>query len=150
MEALGQTTFNFGADGSNGHVQPTGEYHYHGMPEKFIDKLGKGKQTMTLVVWASDGFPMYARYGYVDASNAQSGVKVFTSSWRKKTSPVSGRPSATIFPMGTFLQDYEYVAGSGDLDSRASTTMVMGVCPWQRGMPIGPTSKRRCAQPCTW
>lgn len=92
MEALGQTTFNFGADGSNGHVQPTGEYHYHGMPEKFIDKLGKGKQTMTLVVWASDGFPMYARYGYVDASNAQSGVKVFTSSWRKKQAPTVAVP----------------------------------------------------------
>jgi hypothetical protein len=116
MEALGQTTFNFGADGSNGHVQPGGLYHYHGMPEKFIDKLGKGKQTMTLVGWASDGFPMYARYGFVDASNAQSGVKVLSSSWRKKTSPDSGRPSATIFSMGTFLQDYEYVAGSGDLD----------------------------------
>jgi len=116
MEALGQTSFNFGADGSNGHVQPQGEYHYHGMPEKFIDKLGKGKQTMTLVGWASDGFPMYARYGHVEASNAQSGVKVLSSSWRKKTSPDSGRPSASIFPLGTFLQDDEYVAGSGDLD----------------------------------
>jgi len=116
MEALGQNLFNFGTDVSNGHVQPTGEYHYHGMPEKFITKLGKGAATMTLVGWASDGFPMYARYGYVNATNASSGVKVLTSSWRKKSTPDSGRPATSIFPMGTFLQDYEYAAGTGDLD----------------------------------
>jgi hypothetical protein len=116
MEALGQSSFNFGTDGSNGHVQPTGEYHYHGMPEKFITKLGKGTATMTLVGWASDGFPMYARYGYVNATDASTGVKVLTSSWRTKSTPDSGRPSTSIFPMGTFLQDYEYAAGTGDLD----------------------------------
>jgi hypothetical protein len=113
---LGQSSFNFGTDASNGHVQPTGEYHYHGMPEKFITKLGKGTSTMTLVGWASDGFPMYARYGYVTATDANSGVKVLTSSWRKKSTPDTGRPSTSIFPMGTFLQDYEYAAGTGDLD----------------------------------
>lgn len=31
LEALGQTTFNFGADSSNAHTQPNGSYHYHGM-----------------------------------------------------------------------------------------------------------------------
>ena len=103
MEALGQTTFNFGADGSNGHVQPTGEYHYHGMPEKFIDKLGKGTQTMTLVGWASDGFPMYARYGHVEASNAQSDVKVLSSSWRKKNKPRQWPPLGHHFPHGHFF-----------------------------------------------
>jgi hypothetical protein len=116
LEALGQSVFNFGADGSNAHVQPNGEYHYHGMPEKFITKLGKGTSTMTLVGWASDGFPMYARYGYSTAGDAASGVKVLKSSWRLKSTPDSGRPLTTIFPMGTFLQDYEYASGSGDLD----------------------------------
>jgi hypothetical protein len=116
MEALGQSSFNFGTDASNGHVQPTGEYHYHGMPEAFITKLGKGTSTMTLVGWATDGFPIYARYGYVNATDATSGVKALTSSWRLKSTPDSGRPSTNIFPMGTFLQDYEYAAGTGDLD----------------------------------
>lgn len=123
LEALGQTSFNFGADGSNAHVQPTGEYHYHGMPEKFIDKLGKGK-SMTLVGWASDGFPMYARYGYTDAKNASSALKVIASSWQKKSTPDSGRPSVAVFPMGTFLQDYEYKAGTGDLDECNGRTAV--------------------------
>jgi hypothetical protein len=112
---LGQTSFNFGADSNNAHVQPTGEYHYHGMPEGFIAKLGKG-EAMTLVGWAMDGYPMYARYGYSSASDASSAIKVLQSSWQKKATPDSGRPSTSIFPMGTFLQDYEYVAGSGDLD----------------------------------
>ncbi|MBK9187111.1 MAG: YHYH protein [Moraxellaceae bacterium] len=42
IEALGQSSFNFGTDENNAHVQPTGEYHYHGMPEKFIARLNKG------------------------------------------------------------------------------------------------------------
>lgn len=115
MEALGQTSFNFGADGSNAHVQPGGVYHYHGMPEGFVQKLGKG-QAMTLVGWAADGFPIYARYGYSEAANPSSGLKVVKSSYRIKSTPSSNRPSISLYPMGTFLQDYEYVAGLGDLD----------------------------------
>jgi hypothetical protein len=115
MEALGQTSFNFGADNNNAHVQPGGVYHYHGMPEGFIKKLGKG-QAMTLVGWAADGFPIYARYGYTDATNAASTLKVVKSSFRVKTIPDANRPATSLYPMGTFLQDYEYVVGLGDLD----------------------------------
>ena len=116
MEALGQTAFNFGTDENNAHVQPTGAYHYHGMPEQYIVKLGKGTGTMTLVGWAPDGFPIYARYGYNTATNAASGVKVLRGSYRLKTTPNANRPSTTPYAMGTFTQDYEYAAGSGDLD----------------------------------
>jgi hypothetical protein len=115
MEALGQTSFNFGADASNAHVQPGGVYHYHGMPEGFLTQLGKG-QAMTLVGWAADGFPIYARYGYSSASNAASGLKTITSSYRIKSVADSNRPATSRYPMGTFMQDYEYVAGLGDLD----------------------------------
>jgi hypothetical protein len=38
------------------------------------------------------------------------------ASYRLKTTPSSGRPSTSIAAMGTFTQDYEYVAGLGDLD----------------------------------
>ncbi|MCX8518272.1 MAG: YHYH protein [Rhodoferax sp.] len=115
MEALGQTSFNFGADGSNAHVQPGGIYHYHGIPEGFIQKLGKGK-AMTLIGWAADGFPIYARYGFTEAGNAASAIKVMQSSYRKKSAPDANRPATSKYPMGTFSQDYEYVAGLGDLD----------------------------------
>lgn len=116
IEALNQTYFKFGTDTNNAHVQPNGAYHYHGMPEEYITKLGKGTSTMTLVGFAVDGFPIYARYGYKTASDASSGVKVMTSSYRMKSTAASGRPSTSIAAMGTFTQDYEYVAGLGDLD----------------------------------
>ena len=114
LEAIGGA-FQFGTDESNAHVQPNGQYHYHGLPEAYLTKLNKG-QAMTLVGFAVDGFPIYARYGYVAATNASSGIKSVTSSFRLKATPDAGRPSVTVFPMGTFTQDYEYAAGSGDLD----------------------------------
>lgn len=114
LEAIGGA-FQFGTDESNAHVQPNGQYHYHGLPEAYLAKLNKG-QAMTLVGFAVDGFPIYARYGYVAATNASSGIKAVTSSYRLRATPSTGRPSVTVFPMGTFTQDYEYAAGSGDLD----------------------------------
>jgi hypothetical protein len=114
IEAI-QTYRNLGLDSSNAHVQPSGAYHYHGLPEGFLAKLGKG-QAVTFVGFAVDGFPLYAKYGYADATDAGSAVVELSPSWRMKSTPDTGRPSTTEVPMGTFTQDYEYVAGSGDLD----------------------------------
>jgi hypothetical protein len=116
IEALGQSSFNFGTDSNNAHVQPTGEYHYHGMPEGFISKLGGGSTKMTLIAWAADGFPIYARYGYSAANDASSALKVIKGSYRLKATPNTSRPATTLYAMGVFQQDYEYAAGSGDLD----------------------------------
>ncbi len=116
IEALGQSSFNFGVDDNNAHVQPTGEYHYHGMPTAVLAKLGQGAQKPTLVGFALDGFPVYARYGYTDPTDSSSAVKAMTGSYQLKATPDSGRPSTATYPMGAFTQDYEYVAGSGDLD----------------------------------
>lgn len=114
LEAIGGA-FLFGTDENNAHVQPNGQYHYHGLPEDYLTRLGKGA-ALTLVGFAVDGFPMYARYGYETAGSSASAIRVMRPSYRLKASPDSGRPSVTVFPMGTFTQDYEYVAGSGDLD----------------------------------
>jgi len=112
--------FDFGTDNSNAHIQPGGSYHYHAMPTGLIDTLtsnfSAGK-TMVLVGWAIDGFPIYARYGYTKATDSTSALKVMTSSWSTKSTPDSGRPSISNFPMGSFKQDWQYVAGSGDLDA---------------------------------
>jgi len=131
IEALGHETFDFGDDMNHAHVQPTGEYHYHGMPELLIDFLG-GNQGMTLVGWASDGFPVYARYGYTDANDSSSALISLQPSWRLKSEPDEGRPDTLTvleggpgqgqnnpnvpIPMGAFTQDFEYVQGLGDLD----------------------------------
>ena len=115
MEAVGESSFDFGEDENHGHVQPFGAYHYHGMPENYLNQLGRGEQ-MTLIGWAVDGFPIYARYGYDDPNEASSEVKVVVSSWRLKAEADAGRPSVDIYPLGAFTQDYEYVEGFGDLD----------------------------------
>jgi hypothetical protein len=115
MEALGKTPFKFGTDSNNAHVQPGGAYHYHGMPEGFIAKQGKG-QAVTLIGWAADGFPIYARYGYTVANDNASPIKIIRGSYRLKASPDINRPPVSTYAMGVFVQDYEYVAGLGDLD----------------------------------
>ena len=86
------------------------------MPTAVLAKLGGGEMKPTLVGFALDGFPVYARYGYTDATDSTSAVKVMTGSYQLKSTPDAGRPSTSTYPMGAFTQDYEYVAGSGDLD----------------------------------
>lgn len=115
IEALGQSHFHFGTDGSNGHVQPGGVYHYHGVPEALVAKLKKG-ETMTLIGWALDGFPIYARYGFSRSDDAASALVSMQTSYVMKAHPDPGRPPVSSFPMGTFTQDYVYRAGTGDLD----------------------------------
>lgn len=112
LEAIGGA-FKFGTDENNAHTQPNGQYHYHGMPEGTVAKAG---MTVSLVGFAMDGFPVYARYGFTVATDASSAIKVIKGSWQFKATPDAGRPDTAVFPMGTFTQDYEYVAGSGDLD----------------------------------
>lgn len=115
LEAIGGV-FVFGTDSSNGHVQPNGQYHYHGMPVGYVNRVNGGLAAMTLVGFAVDGFPIYAKYGHSAPQDAASALKALTSSYQKVLTPAAGRPSVTTFPLGTFTQDYQYVAGSGDLD----------------------------------
>lgn len=119
LEAL-QSFFNFGIDFNNAHVQPTGVYHYHAMPEGLLTFLSPGisnaNPRMVLIGWAPDGAPIYARYGRTVATDGGSPLKIMRSSWAVKATPDAGRPSVANIPLGVFLQDYTYVAGSGDLD----------------------------------
>ena len=131
IEALGHETFDFGDDMNHAHVQPNGQYHYHGMPELLIDFLGDN-QGMTLVGWASDGFPVYARYGYADPNDSTSELISLQPSWKLKDTPDEGRPDTLTallggpgqgttypnipIPMGAFTQDFEYEEDYGDLD----------------------------------
>ena len=131
IEALGHETFDFGDDMNHAHVQPNGQYHYHGMPELLIDFLGDD-QDMTLVGWASDGFPVYAKYGYSDPNDSASDLVALQPSWKLKENPDEGRPDTLTalvggpgqgttnpnipIPLGAFTQDFEYEEGHGDLD----------------------------------
>lgn len=85
-----------GLDQHHAHVQPSGAYHYHGMPTGL---------TATLLGYAADGFPIYRET--VADSTAR-------SSYQLKTGTRPNGPGGTYD--GRFVQDYAYVADSGDLD----------------------------------
>lgn len=115
LEAL---NVNLGLDCNSAHVQPTGEYHYHGTPTKFLEGLNIDGSKMELVGWAADGYPIYYKYAYSVANNSSSSIKELTSSYRLKsgTRPGDGVTAPCGDYNGIYSNDYEYVEGLGDLD----------------------------------
>jgi hypothetical protein len=108
---------NLGMDRNNAHVQPGGVYHYHGLPKGLLANLGS--QAVQLIGYAADGFPIYGVNGYRDNDNPRERPDAqkpepMRSSYRLKSGTRSGGPGGPYD--GTFTQDYEYVAGLGDLD----------------------------------
>lgn len=105
---------DLGLDASHAHVQPNGAYHYHGVPTALCERLSGGKKQMVLTGYAADGFPVYAIYGYSDARSADSELRRLKPSYQLRKGTRSSGPRGRYD--GTFVQDYEYVAASGDLD----------------------------------
>jgi len=115
-EAIGGS-MNLGLDEHRAHVQPTGAYHYHGLPTGLITKLGGDGKKMLLIGWAGDGFPIYTSYAYADANDPKSALRPMKPSHRLKTGARPGNPSGPGGKFdGAFTADYEFVKGSGDLD----------------------------------
>jgi len=115
-EAIYKGRGQLGMDWSNAHVQPTGAYHYHGIPFGLLKQL-HSEDKMVLVGWAADGFPIYGPLAYHDASNANGPLVKMKSSYRLKSGERPGGETGPGGPYdGKYTPDYEYVAGSGDLD----------------------------------
>jgi len=107
-----------GVDENYAHVQPTGAYHYHGLPWGLLKRLKLSKSAHSpLIGWAADGFPIYALYGYDNKRNTEGGIRQMKSSYRVKSGQ---RPGGLTAPEGsydgTFIPDYEFVKGRGPLD----------------------------------
>jgi uncharacterized protein (TIGR03437 family) len=89
--------------------------------------------------WAFDGYPVYGPYGYSDPKDPKSAIKRLTTGFRLRditqrhslpdwvlpyeptfpqtlTATQYGPDVSSKFPLGRYVQDYEYVAGLGDLD----------------------------------
>ena len=105
---------DLGLDMNNAHVQPTGAYHYHGLPTGLISRLGEDGKQMLLVGWAADGFPIYTSYAHSIALDSTSALERMRSSWRLKQADRHDGPGGK--PDGRFTADYEFAKGSGDLD----------------------------------
>ena len=108
---------DLGLDSHHAHVQPNGAYHYHGLPTGMLELAKAKADSMTLVGWAADGFPIYALNGYSDAKDPKSKVRELKSSYRLKQGK---RPEEPDGPNGNydglFEEDFEFVKGLGDLD----------------------------------
>ncbi|MEO0852811.1 MAG: YHYH protein, partial [Cyanobacteria bacterium J06648_11] len=98
MEALGQSSFDFGEDANHAHVQRGGVYHYHGMPEGMLSEQNLAGESMQLIGWAVDGFPLYARYGYSDPESSTSVLQAMEPSYQLKATPDPDRPSVDLIP----------------------------------------------------
>ncbi|WP_390911495.1 YHYH protein [Pseudosulfitobacter sp. SM2401] len=95
-------------DAQNAHVDGAGMYHYHGIPEAVMNNLDG-----TLFAYATDGFEIH----YV-GSDVQ-------SSYQLKDGEREGEGAPEGVHDGTYVQDWEYVDGSGTLDE-CNGTMVDG------------------------
>jgi len=115
---LEATNVKIGLDCNNAHVQPTGKYHYHGSPTLYLQNANIPTNKMTLVGYAADGFPVYYKYAYTNATDVNSAVIAMTSSYRLKSGkrPGDGVTAPCGSYDGVYSNDYEFVSGLGTLD----------------------------------
>ncbi|MFT6397847.1 MAG: hypothetical protein ACJAYU_002602 [Bradymonadia bacterium] len=106
---------SLGADCNFAHVQPTGEYHYHGNPTALMPE----SPSHTQVGWAADGYPIYGRYGFEntdgtgDLVELAGGYRIVAGS-RESLGAGDSTPPGDYD--GTFVQDWEFSGALGDLD----------------------------------
>jgi len=94
-------------DGS-GQATPEGMFYYQSDPKFLYEK--DAETHSPIIGFAFDGNPIYGPYGYTASNNRT--IKVQESSYQLRTAPRADGSNAD----GRFIEDYEYVPGSGDLD----------------------------------
>jgi hypothetical protein len=116
--------------GSTGNPQP-GIYHHHQLSPSLTAQLGgvSSSQFSPLLGFAFDGYPVYGPYGYAN-TDGTGGITRMTSSYQLRnitqrhslsggstlTSGQWGPDISSTYPLGYFIEDYEYT-GTGLLDS---------------------------------
>jgi uncharacterized protein (TIGR03437 family) len=102
-------------------------------------ELPSGWHHSPILGWAMDGYPIYGPYGYSDPLDPTSPIKRIKSGFRLRNitqrtslpdwslpnhanipqnlaSNQYGPDVSTMFPLGRYVEDYEWVTGVGDLD----------------------------------
>lgn len=116
-------------DACLGHPAPNGEYHHHVSPNCLYDHLNDAQHS-DLIGFAFDGFPIYGAHGYANADGTGGIARMRSSYQLRAITARTTLPNGTVlqpaqygpaiggqYPLGAFIEDYEYVAGSGDLDA---------------------------------
>jgi hypothetical protein len=131
-----------GFDCSKGHPS-LGKYHHHQNPSAYKNDLSvlsticnlynadgmysiNSSTHSPLIGFAYDGYPVYGPYGYAN-TNGTGGITRIKSSYQLRNITVRTHNSSGVdvtdgpsvsatYPLGTFREDYEYVAHSGQED----------------------------------
>lgn len=103
---------------NGGHLNPFGEYHYHGVPKTYFTNIvgiSAGSHS-PIVGYAADGFPIYYKYVYSDANDANSAVVAVSSGYALKSGmrPGDGTSAPDGAYDGNYVEDYEYSASTLD------------------------------------
>jgi hypothetical protein len=115
--------------GGTGNPSP-GVYHYHQAPVALINQLdpgNTGQHHSPLIGFAFDGYPIYGSYGnknadgtggieHMDSSYALRSITQRTTLPNGSTASSPGPAVSAQYPLGYYLEDYEFVASSGELD----------------------------------
>jgi hypothetical protein len=113
-------------DNCLGHPQQGGEYHHHVNPTCLYNDKDSTNHS-PIIGYMFDGYPVYGAYAYTNLDGTGS-IKRMVSSFRKRniterTTLPNGNAASkagpavnATYPIGNFLQDWEYVQGLGDLD----------------------------------
>lgn len=109
-----------------GHPAPNGEYHHHLNPTCLYNDSITDVHS-PIIGFAFDGFPVYGAFGYANADGT-GGIKRMETSFQKRTISTrttlpdgsaagsAGPDVSANFPLGYYIEDFEYIPGLGDLD----------------------------------
>lgn len=109
-----------------GHPAGNGEYHLHLNPTCLYDDADN-TQHSPIIGFAFDGFPIYGAYSFTN-TDGTGAIKRMESSYRMRsittrttlpdgsTASNAGPAVSTTYPLGYYIEDFEYVQGLGDLD----------------------------------
>lgn len=122
IEAL-QNLYDLGFDMNNAHVQPTGEYHYHGISQLLVDVFDS-EDDIALLGFAADGhliaYSKSGQYrpGYTLSTDLRTGTGCVPSLRGADSVNLAGTT-----PDGTYTSDWVYSPDSGTLDECNGTTV---------------------------
>ncbi|TND09344.1 MAG: hypothetical protein FD123_1306 [Bacteroidetes bacterium] len=114
-------------DACLGHPAPGGSYHNHQNPTCLY--VANSSQHSGILGYAFDGYPVYGPYAYAN-TNGTGGIVRMESSYQLRNITVrqtlpDGTPLTAgqygpavsgTYPLGYYIEDFEYVSGLGDLD----------------------------------
>ncbi|MBS4028479.1 MAG: YHYH protein [Ignavibacteriales bacterium] len=111
-----------------GHPQQHGEYHHHQNPKCLYTPIPN--EHSPIVGYAFDGFPLYGSNAFANTNGTGNIVRMKTSFRKRNITQRRTLPNGTIlpsnqygpnistqYPLGYYIEDYEFVIGLGDLDS---------------------------------